>query len=86
MNKKTEVLKNTTLAIATGLFTGGIVAQIISNGFSRGILLKAYIPALVFYELYVFLNIDNEIIKRNFFILIINILLVVLFVFYCIYD
>lgn len=55
MSKQAEIAKNTCLALATGLFTGGVVARIISPDNPGGILYSAYVPALVFYAAYLIL-------------------------------
>ena len=65
MSSKNKVLKNTCLALATGLFTGGVVTSIATTTYSLTILTKAYLPAMVLYFSYVTLSaFENKISKK----------------------
>ena len=52
-NATWEIYANTFLALAAGLFTGGVVTSIVSSDYSKEILLELYLPAIVFYYMYV---------------------------------
>ena len=79
-NKVYTVLKNTSLAIATGLFTGGVVSSAITMGHSKDILLRLFLPALIFYELYITLTVFEK--KKSEFLFVINLILGFLFYIY----
>ena|SRR3989344_2224111 len=64
-NTKIKILRNTALALATGLFIGGVVTRIVSDEFSKEILLSLYIPALVFYFFYIISYLRGEQIKKD---------------------
>ena len=55
MSKVYAVLKHTSLALATGLFTGAVVASIITDDYPYEILRDGLVPALVFYDAYIML-------------------------------
>ena len=83
MSKLNRVMAQTCLALAAGLFTGGVVASIIfiSKEHSLGVLTKIFAPAALFYEFYITLNVleTEEDIKNNKKLFIINFLIVIIY-------
>ena len=60
-NVKFEILKNTCLALAAGLFTGGIVTSfVLEKSKMLDLLRDAYMSALVFYYFYVTINVFEK--------------------------
>ena len=84
MEKINLILRNTFLALATGLFTGGVITTIISDEHSLGVLTHAYLPAVLFYEFYILLNVieSEKDAKKNLTLIIINVIMILSLFFY----
>lgn len=86
MSRLQEVIRNTCLALATGLFTGGVVTNIISKEHALPILVEAYFPAFVFYQFYIVLSViqSPKDARENKLLFVINLIIFFLLVIYLI--
>jgi uncharacterized membrane protein YeiH len=85
LNKINTILTSTALALATGLFTGGVVATVLSSEHSLIFLKEIYFPASLFWGLYVMLiAVDGEEDSKNVLLFILSVVIVVLFFVYMI--
>ena len=63
MDKQTKIIKETCLAVSTGLFTGGVAIMAINKNnveASKATLLELFLPAIFFYLSYYLLSVINE--------------------------
>lgn len=60
MNRKLIISRNICLALASGLFTGGVVTHIVAKEYAKEILIDLFFPAFVLGYLYVLTHILEE--------------------------
>ena len=60
MNRKLIIGRNTCLALASGLFTGGVVTHIVAKELAKEVLINLFFPAIVLYFFYTLTHVVED--------------------------